>query len=1356
MKKIYIFAAVLALLTLSLNAQLQARKNVAHKAASTGKVMAPNRDATVLDFTAQGYTNAQTVTSLTVGDVTVTFDEGSGSNSPKYYTDGNAVRVYGGNRITVSSATNNIIGITFTYGSSDGTKQISANVGTWSDPNWTGDAQTVQFSLSSGSGQRRIAKIEVTLKEGGQGGDDPTPSGNQLTVPANATATTFENLPVWGYWYDATNGQHNQMIYPASMLEGMEGTDITSLTFYTYGNLRFYGGSVTLSLGTTASTTFSSASPLNDNVTAVATVVPEASTGNTEWKITLTEPYHYEGGNLLVDVVTVKGNWGSGRTYFYAQDMNSNVGFYSYNNSNNANTTYLPKVTFNYVESTPVSDLAISLSAPASVVAGNPATVTATVTNSGNQPMTGYTVTISDGSTVLLNQTVNETLAAGATKSFTVEYPTTEGQVGATVNFSANVTSTDDSDATNNNASASMQIITLPAPENVAATSGTQSGTMTWNAPSNLPTTAQPITESFENGTNGWTFIDADGDGYNWTWHQNTGTNNLTTNTGDCNVNSESYDNDTQTALTPNNWLISPEAILDGTFSLYASGQDNQGYDKEVFGVYVCVGSYTGIDDFEQVDNDVTTSYGMAQYNFDLSQYQGRVGHIAIVHHNVTDQFILDIDDISFIANVTMEPVSYNVYLDGQFVANVDANTFTYTFNDVSDGEHDCSVSAVYEGGIESAQVHTTFNIMPKTPTPTITYQVVGNNMVITATGQGTVNLSVTGGYSDSGEGTASVTIPLGLEEQTVTATATAQLPNYQESDPATQPITLPEAGRSPQPTITFTDNGDGSYTITVTGTGEVAVYIEDAEHAGAPIATADGTFSFNVEQHSQAMSITVTATNQEEGLAVSRPVTETYPIPAMTIDGTFQTLDPQPANASTPIDMSKLMFCDRFTVDIPNENNHPRLYDYYLQETQVRQRTSNSVEVPVKHTGSDGLGFYSLNQIDNDTVRTLKMDVRNAAMDLPLEADPNVYYYTESRGTVPYPDQAGRKYLAVLQRTSDGYYNENLTSAYDYGADPYPGGKHHIHLDTDTILGDYNQYLTYVPIVWTMGFDRVLYETDHVHNSYGAPKWKTGVGDVTLNTVDVELQDSPSATWNDGKDINMYIMTLDATGYMPTVNTMPYEPYMFRVFVESKNGKLRNWKWVPEDTVNLPHTGSHFEAAPGTTTGPICVWSEYVKDSVNVTFNGNEIYFVKEKVDRDSLNMPWTIPGEMNILFAAEANMETTGEGENERIIDDDLKIYVRFYYIVKGSADGHTPVVHGQRPRDGEGDAPAGYGSESPGTPPSPSTGVKEVQYYGDVVSTTYYNVQGMTSDKPFDGINIVVVRYSNGTTRTFKVVR
>ena len=51
-------------------------------------------------------------------------------------------------------------------------------------------------------------------------------------------------------------------------------------------------------------------------------------------------------------------------------------------------------------------------------------------------------------------------------------------------------------------------------------------------------------------------------------------------------------------------------------------------------------------------------------------------------------------------------------------------------------------------------------------------------------------------------------------------------------------------------------------------------------------------------------------------------------------------------------------------------------------------------------------------------------------------------------------------------------------------------------------------------------------------------------------------------------------------------------------------------------------------------------------------------------------------------------------------------------------------------------------------------PSTAVHEIVVNGKVESQIYYNVQGMQSDKPFDGINIVVTRYSNGATTTTKV--
>ena len=95
-----------------------------------------------------------------------------------------------------------------------------------------------------------------------------------------------------------------------------------------------------------------------------------------------------------------------------------------------------------------------------------------------------------------------------------------------------------------------------------------------------------------------------------------------------------------------------------------------------------------------------------------------------------------------------------------------------------------------------------------------------------------------------------------------------------------------------------------------------------------------------------------------------------------------------------------------------------------------------------------------------------------------------------------------------------------------------------------------------------------------------------------------------------------------------------------------------------------------------------------------------------------------------------------------------DDLVVYVRFYY--KSTGEGIS------QSRDGE--VPAYYATEGNGDP-SITTGIVEMWNdfnYGEVVSTTYVNAQGMQSDQPFDGVNIVVTRYSNGKVTTTKVIR
>ena len=60
-----------------------------------------------------------------------------------------------------------------------------------------------------------------------------------------------------------------------------------------------------------------------------------------------------------------------------------------------------------------------------------------------------------------------------------------------------------------------------------------------------------------------------------------------------------------------------------------------------------------------------------------------------------------------------------------------------------------------------------------------------------------------------------------------------------------------------------------------------------------------------------------------------------------------------------------------------------------------------------------------------------------------------------------------------------------------------------------------------------------------------------------------------------------------------------------------------------------------------------------------------------------------------------------------------------------------------------DGEGDMP-----EEP-------TSINEYFNDKELVDITFVNPQGMTSSRPFDGVNIVVKRYSDGSTSTSKVL-
>ena len=169
---------------------------------------------TTLNFSQQGYANQEKVTSLEIGGVTVSFSQGEASDPPAYYNTGTAIRVYAKGSFTVSS-TNTISQIEITFGTGDGTNEISTNVGDYSDGTWKGSANEIIFTVGGDSKHRRIKSIAVTSAGGGASyytGHTTTCSGSQqLGTPTNLQATDITHNSATLTW-DAVAGANKYKV----------------------------------------------------------------------------------------------------------------------------------------------------------------------------------------------------------------------------------------------------------------------------------------------------------------------------------------------------------------------------------------------------------------------------------------------------------------------------------------------------------------------------------------------------------------------------------------------------------------------------------------------------------------------------------------------------------------------------------------------------------------------------------------------------------------------------------------------------------------------------------------------------------------------------------------------------------------------------------------------------------------------------------------------------------------------------------------------------------------------------------------------------------------------------------------
>ena len=172
----------------------------------------------------------------------------------------------------------------------------------------------------------------------------------------------------------------------------------------------------------------------------------------------------------------------------------------------------------------------------------------------------------------------------------------------------------------------------------------------------------------FEGDMEGWTTIDADGDGYNWDLMSVWNFNGSPHGGSDMIVSMSYY---SSSALTPDNYLVSPQITLGGSISFWVAAQD-AAYPSEHFGVAVSTTGNTDAADFTTIQEWTLTAKGTGaktnntrsgnrtmgtwyQYTVDLSAYSGQ-GYVALRHFDCTDWFYLDVDDITIEEGGGTEP----------------------------------------------------------------------------------------------------------------------------------------------------------------------------------------------------------------------------------------------------------------------------------------------------------------------------------------------------------------------------------------------------------------------------------------------------------------------------------------------------------------------------------------------------------------------------------------------------------------------------------------------------------------------------------------------------------------------------
>ncbi len=477
-------------------------------------------------------------------------------------------------------------------------------------------------------------------------------------------------------------------------------------------------------------------------------------------------------------------------------------------------------------------------------------------------------------------------------------------------------------------------------------------------------------------------------------------------------------------------------------------------------------------------------------------------------------------------------------------------------------------------------------------------------------------------------------------------------------------------------------------------------------------------------------------------------------------------------------VKFNNFVIYDNFEASIAS-NNHPTEYDYQVKLNTARafddagstEVTSNKAKAFVHKTNMEMAGVLSLAQVNADgakgNARSELTEGVKFGIEVKYASRTELYRYDAYRWN---RDENSK--LSIIQEVyEDGREQDYVPNGEaDNGGD---GGTYSLTMNghklpdvtvkqgetaqawfiDDHTLTNAGNYV-YAPVVETM-------KADGTYNTYGAPLKSTVSG--TLEVVGGTPEMSKYTWYDSGEWCSYYNIPLKFTAL-----NIPegYELY-----------KVRAWRQVENyENVLREEMSSH--------RGRIS--ADYLYEDMNYGFdmNGNGLPMNKATLQPGGGYLLGSRP-----VHVGETNVDATGTHvvENETTATfgarrlkgaDNSGAYgregtleeLKAHFVVRAYfTRNENPAVKAQdssnAPRHAEGTlTPADYDYyvaegecdvtlSGDGVITGISTPVQDRSC--DVVGVTYVNPMGQTSSRPFGGVNIIVTRYSDGTTKTTKAV-